>query len=76
MPKIVFPAALAPSTAGPVVAVSNDYDGWDHYPSEWIMKFQMHTTKFHDEQDFFPSQFDAQPKLNIACEIDKIYLLT
>ena len=34
MPKIVFPAALAPSTAGPVVAVSNDYDGWDHYPSE------------------------------------------
>jgi hypothetical protein len=32
--KIVAPPALAPISAGSVVAVSNDYDGLEHCPSE------------------------------------------
>ena len=34
LPKIVIPAALAPIAAGPIVAVSNDNDAEDVYPSD------------------------------------------
>ena len=40
------------------------------------VKFQTNSSKVQDARDFFSSQFEAQPKSNIACEIDKIYLLT
>jgi hypothetical protein len=76
IPKFVFPAALAPSSAGPVVAVSNDCTMVYRMIVHLYVMFQMNTKKIQEALDLFSSQFEAHPKFIIACEIDKIYLLT